>query len=530
MGTLASTTFQCGFIEEPEVVPGVIMTPNSITAHNGLLNSIVDVKIFDGGIQHKADGLGPISTTAAGVQNTETGVTWNYYNVGKVYGYRLYGSLKKDVLYNSYVTYKGVNYPFALQLTRVNDGESIQGEPGRMGAATPPYMLWEEYGSTYEFQDGDKAVDGTIAERRDAVLYGTDGNGKYIPWLCIRSHVKAADKKPQTGSEYWKAGSGTYDLFASRVVLAENAFIGLFSGNQVRIYNSARQIVGVMSSIEKAPIYKNHTLPFFIGGLLSDAGAFSKQPRFAVDEVGRTYHGGVTGQHIEIDPISKVMNIFNSAGEVCATHSGREISVSDVTQVSASGGTYTKSVALEQFYTTADKAKKTFNIIATDSNGMIGAGKITVNIPAISMQGKQGTVAGQPIYMIIGRIDLMVTLNGATRTYSIGELRIGDIVSNDVSLTTAATSITENFNKGDEVSISLVYTSTVKTADGYFRVLKPSANVTTNFSASIYRCEFGANGFFLAQNTQNYIYVLFVNGVLHVKAVSNGTKIFGNDN
>ncbi len=106
-----------------EAAISLLVTPTNIVAHNGVLPlTVVDVKIFDGG-EHKADGLGPISTTAAGVQNTETGVTWNYYNAGNVYGYRLFGVLKKDVVFNSYVTYKGVNYPFTLQLTRNDDGE-----------------------------------------------------------------------------------------------------------------------------------------------------------------------------------------------------------------------------------------------------------------------------------------------------------------------------------------------------------------------------------------------------------------------
>lgn len=623
----------------------VVVTPTNIVAHNGLLlGAKVDVKVYDESGEHNAGGLGPLTTLAeAGKLNAETGVKWSFYNQEDIFGYILNGTLKKDVTYNSFVTYKNVQYPFTLQLTKADDGQrgdkgddavayslvltpssvrydlntetysdtsvncrvnrtkgenevtdvtnnlpsgftltyaceyngamqaektcngvvvfnnanpnksprygridfilkkgglvvaretlmiGVDGLAGRAGAMTLPPMPWDEYDDSYEFQDGTTRVNPIDGPTHHDVVYWTrNADGKWIVYSCIKSHLKSlAVAEPGVGTQwrtYWVANSGPVDIIASKVILGDNGFIGLFGSNAIRIYNSARQIVGQMSSADKAPIYQGHALPFFIGGLLGELN-FDQEPRFAVDEQGRTYHGGITGRHIEIDPISKTLRMFDDDNRVSFLLTGDRIEPGDVTSgnsQSVSGNGFTVS-----HYATGAKPSPQPLFTPITVNG--ASGTCTVNIPKMIFMANGGS--NPPAnFGISGTLKVSVYVNNnEVETYITGVFAGVDGDGNDSSYTINPLTYHLPVKKNDVVSATVTVEGTFTNCGSqcYTQVMSSGGGASASVVYSNQQCIIANNGFIFSVNSDNYVYFLTdKNGILKVGCVAGGHTVF----
>lgn len=434
-------------------------------------------------------------------------------------------------------------YQVTLQIRTVSNGESVVGP---VGPFTPPPMFWEDYPHSplyYQFQTGQDAGD----TRSDVVYHGITEEGRVIAWKCIQRHNWNWNKEPGTtgGSSYWQRAAGTYRLLATEVLLANSAFIGLLSGNQVRIYNQARQVVGQVSSIEGAPEAGKIILPLFIGGVMNpDTGKFSESPLFAVDAQGRTYHGGTTGQHIEIDPMEKALKVYDSTGKICALHSGRTL---DYTKVAASTGNSSYSSTAAQTLSTKtfrDSGSTTQNVTLSGSieNTVSGKGSLTIKVPSFTITARKGSsgTGTDMAPMATGRVYVNLYVGGtlrrsllageATDAVSMGE---SSSSSSGVTVTTSAFEFTESLTDGQKFKVVVEASGTlvnpVSTGKGTVTAVA-NAGLTADYVVTGYSAEYGANGFYLSVSNRNYVYCIFDNtGKLHFKVVSNGTVVVNSD-
>lgn len=128
------------------------------------------------------------------------------------------------------------------KVLRVKGEKGDKGDGGLPGPQIPPMMLWSDYPSGYEFQDGVAALDGSPASRLDCALMentASDTKDRFplCYYRCIKPHIKADDKKPKDKSEYWERAL-EYSTVASQVILGLNGHIRLLATNVLRVYKS----------------------------------------------------------------------------------------------------------------------------------------------------------------------------------------------------------------------------------------------------------------------------------------------------
>lgn len=428
-------------------------------------------------------------------------------------------------------------------MARLTVQRNRQGVAGSAGPYVPPPMRWSDYPDGYKFESGapgETKLDCVLADDQNE-------NGTFNAYFCKATHTKNANFKPGVSTAYWSpASTQAQTLISTILLLAQSAHIDLLTSNGIRIYDKSRNIVGQLSSVEGAPVYSKRRLPFFVGGILDPIiNTFSvlHEPAHALDEVGKGYWGGLTGQHIEIDPESRSINIFDASGNICAVYSGRTLDVADVTSkesVSSSilsteimpttNAVYNNGSAYKDIYTFTPKTSAT----------------VQVSLPAISVRLKYGQTVSSgsqlqsPMSNFTGA-QIWVELYDSTGRRKAAQLVGEEYLTNDTITgttkeeirTIAAASFSFVVNKGSTYKVRIRVESTVNTSgqavnanSGYVQV-NPSAAATVKVISEGYWCEHGANGFYISTNSDNFIYALFEpNGALKAKCVSGGKTIF----
>lgn len=126
--------------------------------------------------------------------------------------------------------------------------EGQAGDKGIAGPFVPPPRLWSDYPDGYKFMSGDKGE-----EHLDVVLYRNTGGG-YLAATCLVSHTKSAEHDPSKDNTalktleqnpYWQAQDGDYELLATKILLAANAYIRLLSSQAIKVFKSDGKTVNV---------------------------------------------------------------------------------------------------------------------------------------------------------------------------------------------------------------------------------------------------------------------------------------------
>lgn len=242
MGTLASMTYQCGWM--PEAVKGdpgltITVTPSSIAFNTGKSAMVtVNVDVYRGQtkLAYGDDGYLCSTLTSTGPGYITAGLRWSF-------GVTDEGGFHFNLFYTSgneismiipfTVTVDGVGYPSAICVQTVRNGTNGTGSNGENGVWVPPPMLWEDYDDDYMFQAGDP-TDGDV--RLDMVVVKSS-SGSLIPYYCRVTHFKGdSPYSPETDSEYWApADAGVYKCLATDLLLARNARIEFVSGQAFRV-------------------------------------------------------------------------------------------------------------------------------------------------------------------------------------------------------------------------------------------------------------------------------------------------------
>lgn len=144
-----------------------------------------------------------------------------------------------------------------------NGAEGDTGDTGPAGPYVPPPMKWEDYPSDYRFENGD-----ATCTRLDVVLMeGTiSGRQGLVAYKCLRPHPKDSRAKPGVSDFFWTpADAGVYEMVATRVLLAQNAYIDFLSGRGVRVYRDNGTVMATM---------EGGGTPLYIGGETPSASPF----------------------------------------------------------------------------------------------------------------------------------------------------------------------------------------------------------------------------------------------------------------
>lgn len=117
------------------------------------------------------------------------------------------------------------------------------GLPGAVGKQSAPLRVseWTE-GTTYYtgYEENDPWSD---------VVY-TNSNGKPVYYRCIKennTHDKDLNLIEPTNTQYWTKFDGQFESVATGLLLAENAYVDLLSGNTINIKDSLGNITAGMS-------------------------------------------------------------------------------------------------------------------------------------------------------------------------------------------------------------------------------------------------------------------------------------------
>ncbi|MBD5310575.1 MAG: hypothetical protein HDS13_00200 [Bacteroides sp.] len=417
---------------------------------------------------------------------------------------------------------------------------------GHTGPFVPPIRMWEDYETGYQFQPG---ADGD--ERKDVVLYKTE-DGTIFAATCLVKHSKPAvgttnyDKYTPwysypagtpTNQRYWSSAQ-KIKLVATDVLLADQAFIGLMSGNAIRIYDSARNVVGeIVGTTEDG-----NSFVIWIGNKDTDG---TIDPLWAVNALGTHFIGGISGQRIEINPSNKDLSVYDSDGALVATHSGRYIDPATVIPSAASGQNYGITLSAQSL---SASGKKNWTSTNTTKK-LTGNGVMKIPIPSFTLKAKRKEYNSSALSELAPKttatLDLVVYINGVIER----KITLGRVESSAMSsqANTTATSSTSNTNReitlaipartevvpmkaGDTFLAMLTLTVTMlggHGTDGFGSITWGATAMTCSYTADCYRAEYGSNGWVISCNTDNYAYFLVgKDKKMYAKCVSAGEVIF----
>ena len=406
---------------------------------------------------------------------------------------------------------------------------------------SPPPRIWEEYPTGYQFQNG--TDEGST--RTDVVLQADGTTGEYIGYKCLVTHTKSDSHQPKSDNNtlgkpnpYWYKEDGRFVLLASKVILADGAWIDLLSTNGIRIYDSAGNVVGeIVGTTEDG-----NSFVIWIGNKATDG---TIDPLWAVNALGTHFIGGISGQRIEINPSNKDLSVYDSDGALVATHSGRYIDPATVIPSAASGQNYGITLSAQSL---SASGKKNWTSTNTTKK-LTGNGVMKIPIPSFTLKAKRKEYNSSALSELAPKttatLDLVVYINGVIER----KITLGRVESSAMSsqANTTATSSTSNTNReitlaipartevvpmkaGDTFLAMLTLTVTMlggHGTDGFGSITWGATAMTCSYTADCYRAEYGSNGWVISCNTDNYAYFLVgKDKKMYAKCVSAGEVIF----
>lgn len=412
------------------------------------------------------------------------------------------------------------------------------GDPGDPGPAGPrdPYIptprLWTDYPADYVFQSG---ADGE--ERIDMVLVES-GNRLYA-YRCRQSHKKRASLPNATGElgVYWSQPDlDTFEFVATKVLLADEAFIRLLSSNGIRIYDASGNIIGAMSGKGSGT---GTQIILFIGGMMTEYGTFIQNPQFAVSAEGVAYFGGLTGQRVEIDPASREIRFYDPSGALCCTHGARTLTEADVPAMSAAAATNAAASSIG-LSTTVQGQSTVTRTVSQSSSVQPGKGILRVTVPSYSVTVKNNSVtpvsgdsSSEETPQTTVSATARVKTGGVVRqTVFLGEVSTGADLQGGatVSGTIAGCQIACAVPASSSWAVEVVFQTSVTGGKGSGGSASATASGTASaqFVVSVNSHNFQKNGYMQAMDSENFSYSFFdSSGICRMKARGNGLPLLG---
>ncbi|MBD5278922.1 MAG: hypothetical protein HDS35_00035 [Bacteroides sp.] len=523
-GIIASTTFQCGYEEQP-VFRQLLLSADTIS------------RSASGTITPASIEVERVEVIGEEVNSVTYGSIFMSYE-GEAGGVTLTGkTVKLSGIKDSYtaltlvwISPDGETVFFTTRIPIVRDGATgAAGKP----VFTPPPMQWSDYPEGFIFQSG-----ATGESYRHCVIHGFAANGKALTYECIKSHGKmTGGNEPGTagGNHYWKAAEGgPFNLLSTEVLLAAQAFIKCLSSNGIQLYSpDGKTLCGEIRGYGS-----DGTMMSWIGGTRAN-------PLWGVSGNGTQYVGGITGQRIVLDPHAKCMYVYDSNNQLVSTHSGRVLSLG----MAKPGGTSSipSNTADITFGRTTQQGYRKSTVTISETGGVTGSGLLQISVPQLTITAQSNNEEQTPssggawekdVPTTTAGLMLRVTVNGTVRlSRLLANVAVGyNDTGGGIDLTNrivTTSAVTENVSleTGDKYQIELELSTSISGGQGSGGYVSATTNgkMTAAFVAKAYRCEYAANGWVISYDAQNYEYCLVIDGKLHRMCVCNGVKLFGND-
>lgn len=242
---------------------------------------------------------------------------------------------------------------------------------------------------------------------------------------------------------------------------------------------------------------------------------------------GELVVGEQGGQRIELDPAQKVLNVFNDKGSIVATHSGRTISIDEAQPSDTKGVSGKTVISFTSTYlkvTSGSSASGTQNKTICSGNAT-NSGVLTIDIPSFNLFAySQSASSGTAINPLIS-LDLYldITLGADSMRYYLGSA---------TSMKAGSESQTEpkKFNipipKNTSYIANITAEYSLKGSQGSEGNIEISSRtIPYDLTTQAYRCEYGANGWVISNDSKNYAYLIFEKDILHFKVVSDGKTV-----
>lgn len=403
---------------------------------------------------------------------------------------------------------------------------------GLTGPFVPPPMLWEDYPEGYPFQSG-----GEGDERKDIVLYKAEDNSIFAA-VCLVNHMKPIkgtsnyDKYTPwysypagtpTNQRYWSSGQKRR-ILATDVLLADQAFIGLMSGNAIRIYDSAGNIVGEITGT----VENGNTYAMWIGRALGN-------PLWSLTGEGVQSVGGSQGRRIMLDPTTQQIRIYNEANDCVAVHSGRYINPATALPNAAAQGTnVTLGTSVSQNTSGTKSVPATASVTTINDKGVL-----KVTFPGCTLKSTLNNYTGavdQIAPYTRANLKLKIKVNNDLHSFDLGKCEVAYTKAmTGQTVTQETVTIPERSEKlmlesGDKYSVWVELTVQMGGGTGLgggATATFAASTMACDYTAECYYAEYAGNGFIISVNSKNYLYALTdKSNILHVKCVSNGKTVF----
>lgn len=437
-----------------------------------------------------------------------------------------------------------------IQVIKVRQGKDGTGV-GARGPYIPPPMPWSKYDDNYTFESGSSGED-----RIDIVLADQpNADGSYNAYACKKTHVKKSvfSSSNGNGAYYSPAGdsvnwdySNHYTFIATDLLLANKSYIGNLSVGSTRLYDSDGRIVGLLVSPSEADEIPSIgvQLPFFMGGVYDpETRSFSGgQPLSAIDINGRHYFGGLTGRHIEIDPVSKSMYFFDDSGNMVSRFTGDEISKDDISNLVAYSYRSANIINLLGPAVSFTDYHNGSPYTALNVSPKV-SGSLVLKIPKLRLYAKRADDS------FASNADssaaIKITFNLYRVNKSVETLMVTRSVENRCN---AATGVLQRYVTTDAIeehvpcSSSLSYRletivqvsfnkGTAATHSASVEIADTGAEFSLEASPQSISNHYGRNGFCVSSDGSNYAFFYFDSSkVLHAKCVANGKTVFDSGN
>lgn len=347
------------------------------------------------------------------------------------------------------------------------------GKPGKRGPALRGPLDWEKCASTFQFFSG--AAD---EEFHDVVYY----RGSF--YACCISHVKQNGGVPG-GSGGWWTKFQAMEFIATRILLSEKAMIEELTAGGI-----------IMKDHDGEVVFRAHD-----GEVFAASGEFR----------GHVTAGDPNGMHVELDPSTPAMKVYDARGQECTSHTG-EVHSSYTSLLPSGAGTgpaYASPVS--NLYVSAINSR----VMTSQSRNLFtslfspsGNGQMSFSVTAtFAVTANAGTTVIQAAAakVIVDIYDSSGTLTGSKVTM------LGSM-GNGIEDKTYTQRVSVNVQSGYKYMARIVVE-----AQGVNAQATAISTSNRSFSTEFFQSRFFGNGFALSQNTANYLIAMIENSVMRMR-------------
>lgn len=191
----------------------------------------------------------------------------------------------------------------------LHDGKNGEGLPGRQGAAIRGPVEWLST-SARRWCSGNGNASGSSLEEDYKwldIVFRMSGNTK-VYYVCNTSYTQAANTSWNAVSQYWTQTNDQFEFVASKVILAENAYIDFLTSNGMYLRDANGNIVGGAQASTTGNT-SGSSIIFWAGGDIENESV-----NFTVDYNGNIFaNSGVFRGYIQM-PFTNIEQLEHTTG------------------------------------------------------------------------------------------------------------------------------------------------------------------------------------------------------------------------